>query len=118
MDIVTISNLTVETTIGVYDWEKGVEQAVVIDLDLGCDTTKAGESDELEDALDYKAVADRVSAFTRASSYQLIEALAENIAALVLEEFRLSWLRVRVSKPSALDGATNVAVVIERRPGD
>lgn len=115
VDIVVISDLHVDTTIGAYDWEKDIKQKVVIDLELGCDTTRAGQTDDLNDALDYKAVADRVTEFAANSSYQLIEALAENIAALLLAEFHLPWLRVKVSKPTALPDETNVAVVIERK---
>ncbi len=114
MDIITISELSVETTIGVYDWEKETRQTVTIDLDVGCDTRKAGQSDNFEDALDYKAVADRVTEFVEGSRYELIEALAENIAALLLDEFNVPWIRAKISKPSALEGDTNVSVTIER----
>ena len=114
MDIVYIRKLNVQTTIGVYDWEQDIKQLIVIDLDLGCDATKAGETDNLEHALDYKAISDRVIQFTGDSHYSLIEALAENLAKVILQEFNISWLRLQLSKPDALADATNVGITIER----
>ncbi len=114
MDIVYIRELAIKTTIGVYDWERDIKQQLNIDLDLGCDTSKAGQSDEIEDALDYKAISDRTIEFAEASQYQLVEALAENLARVILDEFSLPWLRIKVSKPGAVSGAKDVGVIIER----
>ncbi len=114
MDIVYLHGLRVETVIGVFPWERRVRQAVVLDLELAADVARAAATDRLEDALDYKAIAKRVQAFVAESRFQLVETLAERVAALVLEEFQVPWLRLRVNKQGAVRGARDVGVVIER----
>ena len=76
--------------------------------------TKAATSDSVDDTLNYKLVAKRVQQFVSESSFQLVETLAEKIAGIVLDEFAVSWVRVRVNKPGAIRGARDVGVVIER----
>lgn len=114
MDIVYLRELKVPCTIGVWEWERRIKQVVAIDLEIATDVRPAAASDRLEDALDYKAVAKRISQYVEASAFHLVEALAENIAATVLTEFKVSWVRVRVNKRGAVRGATDVGVVIER----
>ena len=112
--------MRVETVIGVYDWERRIRQPVVIDLEMGTDIAPAAASDDVADALDYKAVSKRVQQFVGESSFFLVETLTERIAALVLDEFQVSWVRVRLNKVGALRGAAGVGIVIERgrRPDD
>ena len=114
MDRVIIEALEIPCVIGVWDWERKITQRVVVDLELFTDIGPAAASGALEDALDYAAVADRVRAFVIDAEARLIESLAEGIAALVLEEFGVARLRVRVAKPGAVPGARTVAVEIER----
>ena len=78
------------------------------------DISGAAGSDRIEDALDYKAIADRVTSYTENSQFFLIEALAENIATLILDEFCVEWLRLRICKPGAVQNAENVGILIER----
>ncbi|MGH8113747.1 MAG: dihydroneopterin aldolase, partial [Rhodanobacteraceae bacterium] len=73
MDTVFIERLTVETVIGVYDWERKVRQPVVLDVEMAFDNTRPAASDSIEDTLDYKAVSKRLVAFVEASSFQLVE---------------------------------------------
>ena len=113
-DIVYIQGLSVETTIGVYDWERTIKQTLVLDLEMAADVATPGASDAVSDALDYAAVSSRVLALVEASSFELIESVAEHVAALVLSEFAVTWLRLRVSKPGAVSQARDVGVVIER----
>ena len=70
--------------------------------------------DSIEDALNYKAVAKRVQQFVAESEFQLVETMAEKIAELVLQEFEVPWIQVRVSKPGAIRGAKDVGVLIRR----
>ena len=84
MDIVFISDLKIETIIGIYDWERKVKQTISLDLEMGADIRKAATTDAIEDTLNYKAVAKRLIAFVEASEYQLVETLAEEIAGIVL----------------------------------
>ena len=114
MDIVYIKGLEVKTVIGVYDWERKLRQPVSIDLDMARDTTKAAATDDVVHVLDYKVVCDKVIAFVEASELQLIETMAEQIAALVRKEFGVPWIRVRVGKPAAITGAKDVGIIIER----
>jgi len=114
MDTIFLHDLRVETVIGIWDWERKIRQVVAIDLEMSADIRKAAASDSVENTLDYKAVAKRIQAYVGDSSFQLVETLAEKIAAIVRDEFAVAWVRVRVNKPGAISGAKDVGVLIER----
>ena len=114
LDIIFIEALRVETVIGVYDWERRIRQPVVIDLEMGTDVARAAASDDFSDALDYKAISKRVQQFVAESSFLLVETLTERVATLVLDEFAVPWVRVKLNKVGALRGAKGVGIVIER----
>ena len=114
MDIIYLNDLCIDTVIGVYDWERRVKQKVIIDLEMATDIRKAAASDSLDDTLNYKAVAKRLIDFVGQSEYQLVETLAERIAAIVMDEFHVPWLRLRLNKQGAVRGARDVGVIIER----
>ena len=115
LDIIFIEALRVETVIGVYDWERRIRQTVVIDLEMGTDIAPAAASDDFAEALDYKAVSKRVQQFVGESSFFLVETLTERVAEVVLDQFAVPWVRVRLNKVGALRGAAGVGIVIERR---
>ena len=119
MDTVFIEDLRIETVIGIYDWERKIRQVVALDLEMAFDNRKPAASDRIEDTLNYKAVSKRLTAFVEASSFQLVETLAERCAQIVRDEFGVSWLRLKLSKPGAVRGSKAVGVVIERgaKPG-
>jgi dihydroneopterin aldolase len=122
MDIVYIRDLKVDTIIGIYDWEREVRQTVSLDLEMAHDISEAARSDNIEHTLNYKAVAKRLIAFIEDSEFLLVETMAEQVAAIVREEFNVPWLKLRLSKPGAVRGARDVGVIIERgeradRPG-
>jgi len=114
MDTIFLHDLRVETVIGIWEWERKIRQTVAIDLDMSADIRKAAKTDSVDDTLNYKLVAKRVQQFVGESSFKLVETLAENIAGLILDEFDVSWVRVRVNKPGAIRGARDVGVLIER----
>lgn len=114
MDIIYLHNLRIDTVIGVFDWERRIRQTVILDLDMGADIRRAAASDALPDTLNYKAVAKRLMDFVGHSEFQLVETLAERVAEVVLNEFNVPWLRLRVNKQGAVRGARDVGVVIER----
>ena len=114
MDIVFIRELRVDTVIGVYDWERRIRQTVVMDLELASDNRRAAAGDRIEDAIDYAAISQRVLSFIEASEFQLIETMAEQVANIILDEFAVPWLRVRLAKPGAVSQAREVGVLIER----
>ena len=114
MDLVYIHGLKIETIVGIYDWEREQKQTVTIDLEMGTDIRPAAASEDIEKALDYKQVAKRLIAFIEAAEFHLIETMAEQIAQLVLEEFKVPWLRLQLGKPGAVTGSKDVGVIIER----
>ena len=114
MDIVYIRDLKIETTIGIYDWEREIKQTVSLDLEMAHDISRAAETDNIEDTLNYKAVAKRLIAFISGSEFLLVEAMAEQCASIVLQEVGVPWLRLRLSKPGAVRGSQDVGVIIER----
>lgn len=114
MDRVFIENLTIETVIGIFDWERDIRQTVSIDLEMEFDIRQAASTDSIEDTLDYKAVAKRLIRFVEQSEFQLVETLAEKCAGIVLTEFPVGRLKLKLSKPGAVRGSSAVGVIIER----
>lgn len=114
MDIVFIRELSIDATIGIYDWERQIRQTVVLNLEMGADVARAAASDAIEDTLNYKAVAKRLIQFVGDSEYQLVETLAEECARIVREEFGVPWVRLTLNKKGAVRGAAGVGIVIER----
>lgn len=113
MNTVYIRGLRAGAIIGVYERERHERQTLVLDLEMASDMTRAAASDQIEDALDYAAVAERVTALVEASEFQLLEALGEAVVTMVMREFGVPWLRLRLSKPGAVAEAEDVGVVIE-----
>ena len=114
MDIIFISELQVDTIIGIFDWERTKKQTVSIDLEMAADIARAAASDNIDDTLSYKDVSKRVEQYIADSEFQLVETLAERVAELVLTEFPVPWLRLTVHKPGALSNSKDVGVRIER----
>ena len=113
-DRIHITGLRVECIIGINDWERVTKQEVVIDITLQVDLTKPGDSDEIEDTVNYRDISKAVQAHGEASSYGLIEAMARNIATICLESEAVTRADVSVQKPGALRGADSVGVEISR----
>jgi len=113
-DHVFIEDLRIETVIGIYDWEREIKQTVSLDVEMEFDIRRAAKSDSIEDALDYKAVAKRLIRTVESSEFQLVESLAECCATVILEEFPVARLRLKLSKPGAVRSSSAVGVVIER----
>ena len=82
------------------------------------DIRAAARSDSIADTLDYKAVSKRLIHFIEQSQFQLVETLAERCAAIVLGEFSVARLTLRLRKPGAVRGSSAVGVIIERGRGD
>jgi dihydroneopterin aldolase len=114
MDIVFLRGLRIETTIGIYDWEKAIKQPVVLDLEMASDVARGAASDRIEDALDYKAVSKRLKQFVADSRFELVETLAERCAAIVRDEFGVPWVRLTLNKIGAVSDSEGVGVIIER----
>ena len=118
MDIIFLTGLTTECIIGIWDWERRVKQKVVVDLEMGADIRRAAGSDRIDDTLDYKSVSKRLLQFIGDSEFQLVETLTERIAELVITEFSVPWVRVRLNKQGAIRGSRDVGILIERSSRD
>lgn len=114
MDIVYLNELRIDTIIGIYEWERRTKQMIILDVEMGTDISKAAGSDNINDALDYKAVSKRLFEFIGNSEFELVEKLAESTAAILLNEFNIPWCRIRVNKQGAVKGVRDVGVIIER----
>lgn len=114
MDIVFIHDLQIETVIGIYDWERKIRQTISLDIEMATDISKAAKSDDIEDTLSYKTVAKRLIEFVQQSEFELVEALAEKICSIVMDEFAVPWIKLTLHKPGAVRGSKSVGVIIER----
>ncbi len=111
---ILIEGISVETRIGVHSWEKEIDQQLLLDLALEIDISSSALSDSIDQALDYQQIAEYTVNFVEQSRYQLLEALAEALAAKILDEFPVRAICLTISKPGALSQAHNVALRIER----
>ncbi len=114
MDIIYLSQLKLETLIGVYAWERQAKRTIFIDLELATDTRRAASTDDLVHTVDYGALAQRLTELAEKSEFFLIETLADRLANLILQEFNVRWLRLKLSKRGAIPTAADVGLVIER----
>ncbi len=112
-DTVSIRDLRVSTVIGVYDWEREIEQALTFSIDMAADVARAARNDDIRDALDYSAVAQAVKSVVTEGKFQLIETAAEAVAQRLIAGYGLEWVRVEVVKPIPSEGYTAV-ITIER----
>jgi dihydroneopterin aldolase len=118
MDFIFLTGLTTDCIIGIWDWERRVKQKVVIDLEMGADIRRAARSDAIDDTLDYKRVSKRLLQFVGESEFKLVETLTERIAQVIVTEFDVPWVRVRLNKQGAIRGSRDVGIQIERRRED
>ena len=114
MDKVFIEGLEIEALIGIYDWERRIRQPLVFDIEMAFDNRVPAASDDIADTLDYKAVSKRLIEFVGQSGFGLVETLAERCAGIILEEFGVAHVRLKLSKPGAVRGARAVGVLVER----
>ncbi len=117
-DHVFIEGLQAQTCIGVYEWERQLKQRVVMDVTLYTALTAAGHSDDLRQTVDYKSVSDRLVGFVASARYELIESLAQALTDILLQEFAVDAVKLRISKPGAVPSAANVGVSIYRERAD
>jgi D-erythro-7,8-dihydroneopterin triphosphate epimerase len=113
-DRIHISDLLVRCVLGINDRERQERQDVLINLTIYADLRRAGKSDRIEDAVDYRALKKRVLAMVESSHYFLLEALADAVAELCLDHPGVHRVEVRVDKPNALRFARSVSVEIMR----
>ena len=118
MDQVFITNLVARGIIGVNDWEREQPQDILINIVLFTDLHQAGQSDDVNDSVDYRTVAKKVLAHAEIARRLTVEALAADLAQLCLEVARVEKVRIRVEKPGAVRFSRSVGVEIERAKED
>lgn len=114
MDIVFIHNLQIDTIIGIYDWERQTRQTIALDIEMANDIKPAANTDNIKYALDYKAVSKRLIDFVQKSEFNLVETLAEEITQVILNEFNVTQVKLKLNKGKALTGADGVGIQITR----
>ena len=114
MDIIFLRELKVTASIGVYQWEKQVPQILQIDLEIGLPDSRACHSDNIAEALDYSEIVRRIQTVAASRHFNLLEALAQHIAQVLLTDFNSPWVKVSVAKPNAIRGSRMVGISIER----
>jgi dihydroneopterin aldolase len=115
MDIIFLQELKVKTLIGIYPWERNVAQTIQLDLEIGLPTSQACLTDNFEDTLDYALVVQRIKEDLSQKHFNLLEALVEHVAQIVLVEFKSPWTRISVAKLDAIPGVKKLGIRIERR---
>lgn len=114
MDIIFIQQLKLNTIIGIHDWEREKAQPVILDIDIGCSTRSAAQSDQIEHCIDYFSVCEKMKQLADNHQYQLVESFVEEVSRIILQEFSAQWVRVKLNKPAAVTAAGGVGVIIER----
>ena len=114
MDKVFIKGLHIQTTIGCYQWEKEMQQTLIVDVVMAWDTAKAAKNDELDKTLNYAEISTAIETYANENTVDLVETLTERMAAFLMAEFHIPWLKLKIGKPGAVYNADSVGVEIER----
>lgn len=117
-DLIHIEDLLVRGVIGVNDWERRVEQDILINITLTVDLGPSGASDDIEDTVSYRTIGQAIIEHVQGSQRFTVEALATDVAQICLQAPGVTKVRVRVEKPGALRFARSVGVEIEREASD
>ena len=118
MDIIYIREFRADAWIGVYEWEQQRPQTLEFDIDIGLDTHQAGRSDSIRDTIDYGKVVERIRHDLAEAKFKLLEALAEHITQVLVQDFDAQWVKVSVAKIGHLRGVRKVGVTIARSRQD
>ncbi len=114
MDIIFISELKIETLIGIYEWEKAVPQTIQLDLEVGLRGEHAAKSGKIGDTIDYSRVVGRIEQLFKDEHFLLLEKAGEAIADIIVREFKAPWVKVSIAKLAPLRNVKKLGIVIER----
>jgi dihydroneopterin aldolase len=114
MDIIFLQEVKVETHLGVPNWERLKPQTIVLDIELAMPHSRSCTSDAIDDTIDYGQIVSRIRETLASRQFQLVEALAEHLCQLILDEFGTPWVKLKVGKPGILLGVKQLGVMIER----
>ncbi|WP_233116223.1 dihydroneopterin aldolase [Aggregatibacter actinomycetemcomitans] len=113
-DLIFIEGLTVFAQIGIYDWEQQIKQKLIFDVEMAWGTRQAATADDVQFALNYAEVSQFIIDYVQSKPFLLIERVANEVAEKLQQQFKISWLRLKLSKPKAVAQAENVGIIIER----
>lgn len=114
MDIIFLSEIKIQTQLGVPEWERMAPQTIVLDIEIAMPNSESCTTDEIGDTIDYGIVVSRMRETLTENSFKLVEALAEHLCQLIIKEFKAPWVKIKVAKPGILPGVKSLGVVIER----
>lgn len=115
MDKIFIRELQIKATIGIFEWEKKIEQTLIVDLEFDIDNRKAAQNDDINQTINYDHIVSTIKEVAENQPYNLVETLAEKIATTLLHNFEIHWLQLRINKLHAIKNAKGVGVLIERK---
>ena len=113
-DTIYIRDLLVRGIIGIYDWEQKNKQDMLINAEIVVDISKAGQTDEIDDAVNYKSICKKMIQMAEKNTSKLIEHLIERMASMILTEFPVHSVKLTIDKPGALRFSKSVGIQIER----
>lgn len=114
MDTIFLSEVRIETNLGVPDWERMTPQTIILDIEIGMPHSRSCQTDAIEDTIDYGKVVTRIRETLKEHSFKLVEALAEHVCQIILSEFEAPRVKIKVAKPGILPGLKALGVIIER----
>ena len=117
-DKIYVEHLRVKGTIGIFDWEKKIKQEISLSYEIDHDNLSASKEDKIDATTDYKTITKKIISFIEENKFELVETFAEKIAEMVIKDFDVNWIKLRVSKPGALRFSKDVGVIIERSVAD
>lgn len=114
MDVIFLHEYRLDLMIGIYEWERKMPQTIQLDLEIGLPSSRAGETDKIDDTIDYGRVVAAIDASVKSRHFDLLEAFAEHIAHLIRNDFNSPWVRVTVTKLGMMRQIKRVGLSIER----
>lgn len=113
-DLVFVNGLSIDASIGVYEWEKKIKQRLDFDIELGCSLQTAGISDDVNDTVCYATICEVLASIVHSQHFDLLEALAEQICSTLLTQFPIEYVTLRIHKPGAVPNTKSVGIQIHR----
>jgi dihydroneopterin aldolase len=113
--LIKIKNLKLKTVIGIHEWESAIDRQIIINIEIETDHEKSLSSDEISDAIDYDSIVSKIKDLISKNRYKLVEKMAQEIAELIMKDFRVKRCNLELDKVGAIEGLESFAVVIEKR---
>ncbi len=114
MDIIFLNEVKVQTKLGVPAWERMAVQTIVLDIEIAMPNSDSCKTDQINDTIDYGSVVAKIRKQLTIKSFQLVEALAEDLCQMIMNDFGAPWVKIKVAKPGILPGVKALGVIIER----